>query len=121
MNQITYEKLYEVALNEKKEDLVMLPETFYTEITNIILIRKKLLEKDMSDEARTEIEEEIKNIKKLMVTIYGRREQKIIQSAMMCVKSNDSLSVRPNLLGVELELFNSCVDIFRLYRKRMIG
>jgi DNA replication initiation complex subunit (GINS family) len=119
MTELTYEELYELSLKEKEEGLIELPETFYRDVANMILAKKFIMDKDgLTSDEKTEVEDEIRNIKRIQSNITERRVTKIMLSAIDYSKSG--LMLKPNIYGKELELFDSIVNVCKDYRQRLV-
>lgn len=122
---ITYETLYEILRKEKYEaDLTKLNEDFfksvvaYLEEKNAILISQKQKESIFASKEIEKTERQIQNIKRILRELYERRENKIIQIAVIASRSNQDLEI-PGLKE-EKCLLNDLASILKTYREGIL-
>lgn len=100
---ITFELIRRIQREEQKSPkLVKLPENFYQNLNSYLQQKKKLIEKEEKN-----VGVEIKNIERLIEDIYSRRERKILNLALIFVRTN----IKPeNLIDEEKVFFDQLVE-----------
>ena len=111
---ITFEFIREIQREEQKSpSLVKIPEDFYNKVNDYIRQKKKLVEKKKEKIMTTEL----RNIQRILEDIFNRRETKIMNHAIIHVRSG----VLPqNLIRSEKEFFEAVVDSLKSQRGRLI-
>lgn len=110
---ITYETLFDIFRNEKKEGLQLVPESFYADLVAY------LKEKAQSDTDKEALAKQLKNIHKLVRDIYEMRETKIVNLALVSVRGYDIGAA--GLLPHEQRLFDSVVSLLKEARKEVLA
>lgn len=110
---ITYETLFDIFRNEKKEGLQPVPESFYADLVAY------LREKTQSDADQEALAKQLKNIHKLVRDIYEMRETKIVNLAIVSVRGSDIGTA--GLLPHEQRLFDSIVSLLKEARKEVLA
>lgn len=123
-NIITYETIYEILRKEKyNPEIQKLSKTFFQDIINYLKEKESLLKsqqkKGTFPRETEKNKKQIENIKKILKELYERRENKIIQLALLSSRSDkkDDLS---NLLSEEKQLFNEFKNIFIQYKSNIL-
>ncbi len=123
-NAITYETIYEILRKEKyNNEIQKLQKTFFKDLTDFLKQQDSLIKsqekKGLFPKEIEKNKKQIENIKKLIKEIYERRENKILQLALLSSRSTkkDDLS---NLLPEEKLLFNDFKKIFIQYKKGIL-
>ncbi len=111
---ITFEYIREIQREEQKTpSLTKIPEDFYDKIKAYIREKKKLAQKK-KDKAMTT---ELRNIQRILEDIFNRRETKIMNHAIIAVRTG----VLPqNLIQSEKEFFEATVDFLKNQRGRIL-
>lgn len=110
---ITYETLFDIFRNEKKEGLQLMPEGFYADLVAY------LKEKTQSDADQEALAKQLKNIHKLVRDIYEMRETKIVNLTLVSVRGSDVDTA--GLLPQEQRLFDSIVSLLKEARKEVLA
>ena len=112
---ITFEFIRKIQREEMSEPkLSKIPEDFYQKAKNYLEQKKKIAEK--KEDKLTE--REIKNVERLIENIFNRRETKMLNLALITVRTN----LPPeNLIENEKELFESAVNMLRTQRERVLS
>lgn len=124
-NIITYETIYGILRQEKyNSEIQILSKTFFKDIINYLKEKESLLksqkEKGTFPKEVEKNKKQIENIKKILKELYERRENKIIQLALLSSRSDkkDDLS---NLLPEEKQLFNEFKNTFIQYKNSILN
>ncbi len=124
-NIITYETIYEFLRREKyNQEIQQLSKTFFKDIINYLKEKESLLNSQQKKGTfPREVEKnkkQIENIKKILKELYERRENKIIQLALLSSRSSkkDDLSI---LLPEEKQLFNEFKNTFIQYKNSILN
>lgn len=123
-NIITYETIYEILRKEKyNQEIQKLSKTFFKDIINYLKEKESLLKSQQQKGTfPREVEKnkkQIENIKKLLKELYERRENKILQLALLSSRS-DKKEDLSNLLPEEKELFNDFKKTFIQYKTNIL-
>jgi len=112
---ITFEFIRKIQREEMSEPkLSKIPEDFYQKAKNYLEQKKVIAEK--KEEKLTE--REIKNVERIMEDIFNRRETKMLNHALITVRTN----LPPqNLIEDEKEFFESAVNMLRTQRERVLS
>jgi len=112
---ITFEFIRKIQREEMTEPkLSRIPEDFYQKAKNYLEQKKNIAEKK---EDRLS-EREIKNVERLLEDIFNRRETKMLNQALITVRTN----LPPqNLIEDEKEFFESAVNMLRTQRERVLS
>lgn len=111
---ITFEYIREIQRAEQRNtDLTKLPEDFYEKVKDYLEQKNKLLKK--KKDKTTSIE--LKNIKMLLEDIYNRRETKIVNQAILSVRTG---LLPQNLTEQEKEFFEAIVDNLKNQRNLVL-
>ena len=118
---ITYETLFELYRREKNRDeLQKLEHDFFERaLTTMKELKKTTLE--MTDDGIERNRSLALNIKKLLRDIYGRRERKIINMALIAIVTPQSLIDTALFLEHEKLLFESLCDVMKLKRLQVLS
>jgi len=120
---ITYETLYEILRKEKyNQDLQNIDKEFFKKVATYLDEKERLITQAPKDSAFSkEIEatrKQVENAKRLIKEIYERRENKILQLAMLYTRSQ--ARSMPTLLPEEDELYKAAVALFTKYRNEIL-
>jgi DNA replication factor GINS len=121
---ISYEALFELLRREKdREALQKLNDSFFEDVVNYIQDKKKSLsEKEGSSSLgeRDKIDQQIRNIKRILKELYERRERKIINLAIdkSRIKAEVDTSI---LLKDEEVLFKSILSTLNVGREGILS
>lgn len=123
---ITYETLYELLRIEKlRPELQKLDESFFKDIVNYIQEKKAILDSQKAkDSVFTQIEAEktkrqIVNILKIVRDLYEKRENKILQLALIASRTGQENKV-PVMLTEEKELYKLILDSLSKFRQNIL-
>lgn len=124
---ITYDKLYEVLRLEKyKQELQKLDSDFYSKVVRYLDEKKSILEsqekKDsvFASASIAKTKRQLENTRMILKELYERREGKVIQMALFSSRTNENVQEVDALLGDELKLYNSLIELFDNYRKDIL-
>ncbi|HDD71422.1 MAG TPA: DNA replication complex GINS family protein [Candidatus Aenigmarchaeota archaeon] len=109
---ITFELVRKIQREERDSpSLVKLPENFFEKVKNYLDQKRKLLEKKEDRKVALEV----KNVERLVENIFDRRERKILNQALITVRTQ----IPPqNLTEEEKEFFEKVVEILKERRKK---
>ncbi|MEM5793938.1 MAG: hypothetical protein QXS48_03255 [Candidatus Aenigmatarchaeota archaeon] len=110
---ITFEVIRKIQREEQNSPkLTKLPENFYQKLTLYLEQKRKVSEENRK------VAIELKNVKALIEDIFNRRERKIINQAIITVRTQ----IPPeNLTEEEKEFFDILVKTIGERRKRILG
>jgi len=112
---ITYEFIREIHRQEQRESgLSKLPDDFLEKVNAYIEQKEKLL----GTKKDKQISQEIDNAKRLLESIFNRRETKIINHAILTSRTDIPIE---NLTKEEEELFYSIVDLLKKRREKVLN
>ncbi len=120
---ISYETLFDLLKREKERaDLQELGENFFSHLSGFLKEKKQLLQNPSleSFDERRSLERQIDNIKKLLIDLYGKREKKIIGSALDKSRTKSTIIDTSALLKEEEQFFNALIRLFDSYRKGIL-
>jgi len=112
---ITFEFIRKVQREEQTETkLSKIPEDFYEKAKEYLNQKRKLSEKQKDRLASLEV----KNVERLLEDVYNRRETKIVNHAIIAVRTD----IPPqNLIEEEKEFFESVVGCLKTQRERVLN
>ncbi len=112
---ITFEFIRKIQREEMTEPkLSKIPEDFYQKAKNYLEQKKKIAEKKEDKLASREL----KNVERLLEDIFNRRETKMLNHALITVRTDIPAQ---NLIGDEKEFFESAVNMLRTQRERVLN
>ena len=123
---ITYEKLFDISRKEKSsEELQKLDKTFFKDLIDYINDKSTIIKSKNDNTVFSKSEKEItskqmENIKRLVNDLYMRREQKIVNLAVMKSRTNSGLIDTSSMLPEEKVFFNNLVKILKDYKENVI-
>lgn len=111
---ITFELIRKIQREEQSSPkLIKLPENFFERVASYLQHKRELVEKKEDRKAALEI----KNVERLVENIFNRRERKIINQAIITVRTQ----IPPeNLTEEEKEFFESLVELIKKRRKEKL-
>lgn len=119
---ITFETLYDILMREKQRDeLLPLDPHFFVNAITYLQEKMKIWESISKDDdlfrlgERDHIENEIKNIRKVLKDIYERREKKILELALNKSRIGQDIEI-PHLLAEEQQFFEALAHVLDNYR-----
>ena len=112
---ITFEFIRKIQREEMSEPkLSKIPEDFYQKAKNYLEQKKNIAEKKQDKLS----EREIKNVERLLEDIFNRRETKMLNHALITVRTDIPAQ---NLIKEEEEFFESAVNMLRTQRERVLN
>ncbi len=123
---ITYEKLFDISRKEKSsEELQKLDKTFFKDLIGYIndktsIIYSKNDETVFSKSEKEMTSKQMDNIKKLVNDLYMRREQKIVNLAVMKSRTNSGLIDTSAMLEEEKRFFENLVQVLKDYKQNVV-
>jgi len=112
---ITFEFIRKIQREEMSEPkLSKIPEDFYQKAKNYLEQKKNIAEKKQDKLS----EREIKNVERLLEDIFNRRETKMLNHALITVRTDIPAQ---NLIQEEKEFFESAVNMLRTQRERVLN
>ena len=123
-NLITYEALYEILRKEKYEkELQKLEDSFFNDVVRYLEEKEALTESQKSKDSLfskegEKTQKQLENIKKILMEIYEKRENKIIQHALMSSRFNEKNL--PNMLKEEALFYKQIKNVLNKYRKEIL-
>ena len=121
---ITYEALYEILRKEKYEkELQKLDPSFFQSVIKYLDEKEAILTSQKNKESMfmSEVEKtqkQLENIKKIIREIYEKRENKIVQYALISSRFNENQM--PNMLSEELQFYNQLKSTLNKYRTNIL-
>ncbi|MBS3149912.1 hypothetical protein J4455_04455 [Candidatus Woesearchaeota archaeon] len=120
---ITNEKLYEALRREKsKSELQDLEANFYNTVKSYIKEKKSIIESQKDKQSifsKTEIEntkKQLETSKKILNELFEKREQKIVQLALLCSRTNPEDKGIDTLIENEKEFYFEILEILNKNR-----
>ncbi len=123
---ITYEKLFDISRKEKgSEELQKLDKTFFKDLIGYINDKSSIIHSKSDNTVFSKSEKEItskqmENIKKLVNDLYMRREQKIMNLALMKSRTNSGLIDTSAMLDEEKRFFENLVKVLKDYKQSVV-
>lgn len=121
---ITYEALYEILRKEKYEkELQKLEPNFFQSVIKYLDEKEAILASQKSKDSvfakeSDKTQKQLENIRKILREIYEKRENKIVQHALVSSRFNESsLS---NMLSEENLFYNHLKNILNKFRKEIL-
>lgn len=122
---ITFDALYEFFRKEKySSEIQPLPETFYNDVVKYLEEKSAILESQKHNDAtfageskKTEVK--LGNIKNILRELYEKREQKIMQLAMLTSRISEKHDLSM-MLKEEKELFEKALKMLNIHRKGIL-
>src|SRR3989338_8869135 len=100
---VTFEYIREIQRAEQKNtSLTKIPEDLYDKVKTYVREKKKLAQKKKDKNMSTEL----RNIQRILEDIFNRRETKIMNHAVIAVRTG---SLPENLIEPEKEFFETVV------------
>ena len=125
--KITYETLFELLRKEKSSaDIHKVSPSFYTDVAHYIQEKMMIIEQGQhkldlfSATERENVQQQLKNIHRILKEIYERREKKIMELALAKSITQSPLIDVTALLPEERELFEDAVHLFTQYRSKLL-
>jgi len=111
---ISFEVIRKIQRSEQREvKLTKLPENFFSKVKEYLKSKKRVAARKSDEKAFIEV----KNIERLIEDIYNRRERKILNQALISVRTG----IPPeNLLPEEKEFFERIVELLKERRKKVL-
>ena len=123
---LTYETLFEFLRREKNRvELQVLEPSFYRDFLDYYKTKKDLLQEKQGKLTMDQGEDiikltlQIENIKKIMKELYGRREKKIINLALMSTRSSSGRS-KEAMLDFEAKLYDGLITMLSNFRNGVL-
>lgn len=123
---LTYEKLFDITRKEKNsEELQKLDKNFYIDFIEYLNDKANILFKEKEGSLFSKSEKELtakqlENIKKLITELNMRREQKLMNLAIIKSRTNSNLIDTSALLDEEKILFNNMVSLLNEYKQKVL-
>jgi DNA replication initiation complex subunit (GINS family) len=123
---LTYEKLFDLTRKEKSnEELQKLDPSFFNDLIGYLNDKREILAKEKQNTVFSKSEKEmtrkqLQNIKKLITELYMRREQKLVNLAIMKSRTNSHLIDTSSLLEEEKILFTNMVKLLNDYKTNVL-
>lgn len=123
---ITYETLFEILRREKiRHELQKLDKTFFEDIVRYLEEKQKILESQrikISVFASSEVQKtqkQIDNVKRMLKELYERRENKIVQIALVTSRSEETGEFS-EMLDEEKKFYQELMLILNEYRHSVL-
>jgi len=124
---ITYETLFDLLRREKnRAELQKLSETFFEDVNSYIKEKHAILEDQqikigMSAIAEKEkTEKQIENIKSMLKGLFERRQQKIVDMAIIKSRTSSDTTDYSALLKEEREMFDELFELLQNFKKKVL-
>ena len=124
---ITYETLFDLLRREKsRAELQKLSDTFFEDVNSYIkekhaILKDQQMKIGMSAIAEKEkTEKQIENIKSMLKGLFERRQQKIVEMAIIKSKTSSDITDYSALLKEEREMFDELVKLLFRFKKQVL-
>ena len=124
---ITYETLFDLLRREKsRAELQKLSDTFFEDVNSYIkekhaILKDQQMKIGMSAIAEKEkTEKQIENIKSMLKGLFERRQQKIVEMAIIKSKTSSDITDYSALLKEEREMFDELVELLNRFKKNLL-
>jgi DNA replication initiation complex subunit (GINS family) len=123
---LTYDELRRIQQNERDNKLQKLDKNFMEKLREYINEKRNLIaEKENEDnifskEMKMKLKNELDNTFKIIEEIYGRRERKIVNEALLSARIPDRVPDYSKMLDFEEKIFNEILEILKKYRKEIL-
>ena len=125
---ISYQTIFDVVIREKnRQELQELNKTFYRDVVSylnekISLLERKKQQNDVFSANEVEkLELQIRNIRKLLINLYEKRERKIVMLALDKSRQSSLLVNTAAMLPEEKLLFDYMLDLFTKFRSNVLA
>ncbi len=125
---ITYETLFDLLRREKnRPELQKLSDSFvddlkgYIKEKNSILKGQQIKIGDSAEIEKENTEKQIDNIKSMLNNLFDRRQQKIVQMAIIKAKTSSNPDDCSALLDEEKKLFDQLSDVLSSFRRGLLS
>lgn len=121
---ITYEALYDILRKEKYEkELQKLDPSFFQSVIKYLDEKEAILASQKSKDSvfakeSDKTQKQLENIRKILREIYEKRENKIVQNALVSSRFNEG--TLPNMLSEETLFYNNIKNILNKFRKEIL-
>lgn len=124
---LTYDELRRIQQNERDDKgLQKLDKNFMEKLKEYINEKRNLIaEKENEDnifskEMKMKLKNELDNTFKIIEEIYGRRERKILNEALLSARIPDRVPDYSKMLDFEEKIFDEILEILKKYRKEIL-
>ena len=124
---ITYETLFDLLRREKsRAELQKLDNSFFEDVNSYIKEKNAILEDQqikigMSAIAEKEkTEKQIENIKSILKGLFERRQQKIVEMAIIKSRTSSDTTDYSALLKEEREMFDELFELLQNFKKKVL-
>jgi len=124
---ITYETLFDLLRREKsRAELQKLSDTFFDDANSYIkekhaILKDQQMKIGMSAIAEKEkTEKQIENINSMLKSLFERRQQKIVEMAIIKSKTSSDITDYSALLKEEREMFDELVELLNRFKKKLL-
>jgi len=115
---LTYEKLRNIDEMERRSAaLTKIDADFYSQALRYIEEIERRLEKESSPQKAIILSDELRNTRRLLQSIFERREKKIISYALLSAKTGKE--VPQNLTNEEKIFYNEVLNVIKENRKKI--
>ncbi|MDD5086695.1 MAG: hypothetical protein PHV16_02990 [Candidatus Nanoarchaeia archaeon] len=125
---ITYETLFDLLRREKnRPELQKLSDSFVNDLKSYIKEKNSILKGqqikigDSAEIEKENTEKQIDNIKSMLNNLFDRRQQKIVQMAIIKAKTSSNPDDCSALLDEEKKLFNQLSDVLSGFRQSLLS
>ena len=121
---ITYEALYEILRREKYEkELQKIDQNFFPSVIKYLEEKEAILESQRNKDSvfvkeSDKTQKQLENIRKILREIYEKRENKIVQQALISSRFDEKEVT--NLLKEEFYFYKHIKEILNKYRKNIL-
>jgi len=124
---ITYETLFDLLRREKnRAELQKLSETFFEDVSSYIkekhsILKDQQIKIGMSASAEKEkTAKQIENINNMLKSLFERRQQKIVEMAIIKSRISSNTVDYSSLLKEEKEMFDELVELLDVFKKKVL-
>lgn len=124
---ITYETIFDLLRREKnRAELQKLSDTFFEDVNTYIkekhaILKDQQMKIGMSATAEKEkTSKQIENIKSMLKSLFERRQQKIVEMAIIKSKTSSDITDYSALLKEEREMFDELVELLYSFKKKVL-
>ncbi len=123
---ITYETIFDLLRRERnRADLQKLNDTFFEDVRSYLNEKSRIIdsavEKPVSDAEKERTLKQIENTRQMLRSLFERRQQKIIQMAVMSSRNPADTGGHASLLDSEKEMIEGVILIIKKFRQQILS
>ncbi len=126
-DSFTYEDIYELLRAEKfSAELQKITDKDLQKINEYLKVKERLISQEentsiMSSSKKVQILNEIENARRTLSDLYEKRERKVINRAIVTIRSGSALKDTTNMLNFEVELYNNLIQTLQQNKQKFFN